>query len=323
MSFLRIQDLGKRYSEAEVFALDGFSLNLDKGQRLAIIGESGSGKSTLLRIIAGLEEQDNGTVTFNGELILNPTQKLVAGYDEIQLIHQQFKLHPFSTAEENIKRPLLLYDKSYAKERTSILLDLFRLTDKKDRLPRELSGGEQQKVAIARALSIEPELLLLDEPFSNLDIRQKRELLEELRDIFDGIDLTVIWVTHDLSDALAVADELCVMRSGKLVQQGSALELFRNPKNHYVASLFSRLNRIPEIEKGYVRPQDVRVDTRGKGIAGKIKTCQFRTLFNLLTVSLDGKNSDWHVLDSERKYKVGESVKLAYNKENVLKLGED
>lgn len=323
MSFLQLKDLEKRYSDAEGIALDDFSLRVDKGQRLAIIGESGSGKSTLLRIIAGLEVQDKGSVTFKGDPILNPKQKLVAGYDEIQLIHQQFKLHPFSTAEDNIKRPLLLYDKLYAKERTTFLLDLFRLTDKKDRLPRELSGGEQQKVAIARALSLEPELLLLDEPFSNLDVRQKRGLLDELDEIFDEIKLTVIWVTHDLSDALAIASELCVMRSGKMMQKGKAAELFRQPKNQYVASLFSRLNQLPNNRNQFIRPQHIRVAESDPVITGQVEKCQFRLSYNLLHVRLETNNIIWYVLDNKQEFQVGDLIKLTYNQEDILNIGKD
>ena len=318
MSFLLLEGLRKRYPDAPGMALEDFSLSLLKGQRLAIIGESGSGKSTLLRIIAGLEVQDEGIVSLNGDSILNPAQKLVAGYDEIQLIHQQFKLYPFSTAEENIKRPLIQYDKKYAEERTSILLELFGLTDKKDRLPKQLSGGEQQKVAIARALSLEPEVLLLDEPFSNLDAIQKRVLLEELHDIFEEINLTVIWVTHDLSDALAVADELCVMRAGKIVQQGKADELFRKPKSRYVASLFSRLNPIPKENNKYIRPQHVDLDAPGTGIEGIVKKCQFRLGYNHLTVLLEDKNISWSIQDRKREFKVGDRVGLTYNEKDVL-----
>lgn len=323
MTFLKILGLRKRYQDAPGMALNDYSLSLGKGQRLAIIGESGSGKSTLLRIIAGLEMQDEGTVTLNGNAILNPAQKLVAGYDEIQLIHQQFKLYPFSTAEENIKRPLIQYDKKYVEERTSLLLALFGLTDKKDRLPKQLSGGEQQKVAIARALSIEPELLLLDEPFSNLDAIQKRILLEELHDIFEEIDLTVIWVTHDLSDALAVADELCVMRAGKIAQQGKAAEIFRNPKNRYIASMFSRLNQLAQESNKYIRPQHVRVEIKGKGIVGVVEKCQFRLGYNHLTVLLEDENIHWSIQDSRREFKVGERLRLFYNEKDVLVLEED
>lgn len=323
MTFLKILGLRKRYQDAPGMALNDYSLSLGKGQRLAIIGESGSGKSTLLRIIAGLEMQDEGTVTLNGNAILNPAQKLVAGYDEIQLIHQQFKLYPFSTAEENIKRPLIQYDKKYVEERTSLLLALFGLTDKKDRLPKQLSGGEQQKVAIARALSIEPELLLLDEPFSNLDAIQKRILLEELHDIFEEIDLTVIWVTHDLSDALAVADELCVMRAGKIAQQGKAAEIFRNPKNRYIASMFSRLNQLGQEKNKYIRPQHVIVDTSGEGMYGIVKKCQFRLGYNHLTVLLEDENIFWSVQDRKREFKVGDRVGLTYNEKNVLAFEED
>nr|MBI1231289.1 ATP-binding cassette domain-containing protein [Cytophagales bacterium] len=323
MTFLAVNNLSKRYPKAQGPALDDFSVMIKKGQRLAVIGESGSGKSTLLRIIAGLEVADHGSVTFKGQAVLDPTQKLVAGQDDIQLIHQQFKLHPFSTAAENIRRPLLLYDKEYARERTDFLLRLFGLADKKDRIPKELSGGEQQKVAIARSLSLEPELLLLDEPFSNLDIRQKRGLLEELEEIFDEIGLTVLLVTHDLEDALAVAEELCVIRAGKLVQRGTANELYRNPENHYVASLFSRLNPLPNETDKYLRPQHIRVDESGHVLTGKIVKCQFHLLYNRLTVSIANSPTTWTVFDEKRTLHVGDNVNLSYSGEDILQIAEE
>lgn len=301
-------------------ALDGINLELAKGELLGLIGESGSGKSTLLRIAAGLEVQDEGEVSLGSLKILNPAQKLVAGYDQIQLVHQQFKLYPHSTVEENIKRPLLLYDRDFASQRTSHLLSLFGLTDLKNRLPRELSGGQQQKVAIARALSLEPEVLLFDEPFSHLDPLQKRRLLEEIQEALHLLDVTGIWVTHDLSDALMLTSSLAVLHKGKIIQQGEAEALFRRPVNIQVAELFSTLNPHPTEENGYLRPSAIRIAPTGDGLKGLVKQVRFLPEYNLLSVSVEGFGLTWNAMDTLRTYKANQQVCLQFDSCDVLKL---
>ena len=178
MSYFSLRTLTKSYDSH--VALQEFNLELAKGEFVSIIGESGSGKSTLLRIAAGLLTQTGGEVLLDGKKIENPEQKLVPGYDEIKLIHQDYQLFPNTSVEENITRPLLNYEENYRNQRVGHLLDRLGLTPYKDRLPRQLSGGQQQKVAIAQALAVEPEVLLLDEPFSHLDAIQKRKLIYDL-----------------------------------------------------------------------------------------------------------------------------------------------
>lgn len=319
MSFLRVQHIHKAYQDSPP-VLDDFSLQVEKGTVLGLIGETGSGKSTLLRVIAGLEAQDEGDVYLGEMKILNPTQKLVAGYDEIQLIHQQFKLYPHSSVEENIRRPLLLYDKTYAAERTEYLIQLFGLSDLRGRLPRELSGGQQQKVAIARGLSLEPEVLLLDEPFSHLDAPQKRILIEEIRDVFAKLQVTGIWVSHDVEEVLTLTETIAVIRSGRLVEKGNTWRVFEKPSNRYVAELFSPLNPLPSEPSDYIRPQHVRLKKMGKGIKGRVIRRQFLPSFNALTVSINGSEDIlWQVEDGERTASVGDVVILDYDPQRVLK----
>ncbi len=323
MCILEVNQIIKSF-EHGTKALDNFKLSLEKGQVLCIIGESGSGKSTLLRAIAGLESLDSGTIMVQGEKILGPDEKLVPGYEEIQLVHQQFQLYPNSTVEENIARPLLLFDKEYTRERLDTLLKLFKLFPMKDRRPKQLSGGQQQKVAIARALSIEPKLLLLDEPFSQLDPIQKRDLLEELREIFASLSTTVILVTHDLLDALAISEHLCVMRRGKPVQVGTTAELYKYPNSFYVAALFSPINKIPSRNGHYVRPGALKLyreNAKGR-IPAQVVFARFLPNHNIIKLKLHEFGGSWLAEDPSRAFEVGDNVYISYPTQEILKLGE-
>lgn len=317
MTFLSIRHISKQYDEHNP-ALTDFSLDIAKGEVWSLVGESGSGKSSLLRIVAGLEVQDSGEVHVGGSKILNPAQKLVPGYEEIQLIHQQHDLYPNSTVAQNIVRPLLLFDKAYKEERLELLLDLLQLGHHKDKLPRELSGGQQQKVAIARALSIEPEVLLLDEPFSSLDNIQKRELIAELKLIFQQLKVTVLLVTHDIDDAMIMTENLCIIKNGRIVQQGEADQIFQKPSNYYVAKLFTELNPLPKQQGAYVRPSDLVLEEGGSGVRAVVKEAYYLVAHNLLSVAVDGVAQRWKVEDQARKYRKGDEIRLSWDHRKVL-----
>ena len=316
MTYLRIERLQKSY-DGESPVLKDFSLTLEKGQVVSLIGESGSGKSTLLKIIAGLESRNGGEVFLGNERISNPKEKLVPGYDEIQLVYQDYHLYPNSTVGENIGRPLLLYDKAYKTERVNLILRLLGLEKFRDRLPKHLSGGQQQKVAIGKALSIEPQVLLLDEPFSSLDTIQRRELIAELREMFEKLGVTVLFVTHDLDDALQMSSTLVLIQRGKLIQKGHPEQIFSAPKNIYAAKLFSHLNSVPDKGNTYIRPSDVQL-FKSAGKPAKVVQKQYLVHFNQLTVQLqDG--TVWLVEDKKRVFKVGEKVFLKW--ESELEIG--
>lgn len=319
MTFLSIQHIHKQYDK-DNHALTDFSLHVKKGEVWSIVGESGSGKSTLLRIVGGLESQDSGEVYINGDKILNPTEKLVPGYEEIQLIHQQHNLYPNSTVAENIARPLLLFDKAYKEERIDILLELLQLKAHKDKFPKELSGGQQQKVAIGRSLSIEPEVLLLDEPFSSLDNIQKRALISELKLIFEELKITVLLVTHDIDDAMTMTDKLCIIKNGKVAQKGKARQIHEQPESYYVAKLFTELNPLPGQEDFYIRPFDLILEMGELGVRGVVKEAQYLVAHNLLSVAVDGVSQQWKVEDKGRKYKKGDRIHLSWEQEKVLYL---
>jgi ABC-type Fe3+/spermidine/putrescine transport system ATPase subunit len=317
MAYFSLRQITKSYDSH--VALQEFSLNLEKGEMIAIVGESGSGKSTLLRIAAGLMTQSSGEVWLGDKQIQNPKQKLVAGYDEIKLIHQDYQLYPNATVEENISRPLLNYDPSYKKLRLKILLEQLGLEKFRDRLPRQLSGGQQQKVAIAQALAVEPEVLLLDEPFSHLDTIQTHKLIFELRELLHDSGTTVIFVTHDLDDALRLTDSVLILQRGKVIQKGNSRELCEHPRSRYVARLFSPINRIPNREDSYVRPSDVRVRTKGE-LLGRVIDRRYLVHYNSLQVRLKNSGEVWEVDDPARKYHIGDRVYLHFEEEKVLLL---
>ncbi|REG90633.1 ABC transporter ATP-binding protein [Algoriphagus antarcticus] len=317
MSYFSISNVSKSYDHQP--ALHPFSLELKKGEFLAIVGESGSGKSTLLKIMAGLEVQDAGEVFLESMPILNPNQKIVSGYDEIRLIHQHLHLYPNSTVEENISRQLLHYEKSYAKSRVEHLLQLLGLSDFRDRFPRQLSGGQKQKVAIGKAMAVEPDVLLLDEPFSSLDSIQTHHLISELKEIFREFGTTVIFVTHDLDDALRLTDNLIILQKGKVVQKGTSRQLCEKPKTKYVAQLFSPINKLPDTKNSYVRPADVQLRTKG-GLLAHVTDSRFLVHFNSLQVKLKESGITWEVDDSQRKYTVGDRVYLNWDNSKLMNL---
>jgi ABC-type Fe3+/spermidine/putrescine transport system ATPase subunit len=315
MSYLKINSIKKSYQNGKQ-VLNNFSLNIPKGKIISLVGESGSGKSTLLRIIAGTENRDSGEILLEDERIQNPKEKLIPGYDEIQLVYQDYKLFPNSTVEENLDRPLFLYEKDYRKKRVAILLQLLGLTDFKDKLPKQLSGGQQQKVAIGKALSIEPQVLLLDEPFSSLDQIQRRELIDELKNMFGKLGVTVVFVTHDLDDALQMTNDLVILQKGRIIQQGHPEEIFTKPKNLYAAKLFSHLNVVPGKSKTYIRPSDIQL-FKSSGVPAKVQEVQYLIHYNQLTVQFSS-GENWKVEDKKRIFGVGDKVFLKWEKEKEI-----
>ncbi|MFD2201585.1 ABC transporter ATP-binding protein [Shivajiella indica] len=315
MSYLQINGVHKTYQE-DLPVLKNFSLGIEKGQIISLIGESGSGKSTLLRIIAGLENRTQGEVFLDGIRIQNPKEKLVPGIDEIQLVYQEYHLYPNSTVEENISRPLLQYDKIYKEKRVADLLKLLGLEPFKDKLPRQLSGGQQQKVAIGRALSLEPQVLLLDEPFSSLDTIQRREIIEELKTMFETLGITVLFVTHDLDDALQMTENLVIIQKGKLIQKGHPEHIFSKPKNLYAAKLFSHLNPVQGKNKVFIRPSDIQL-YKSTGILGKVIQRQYLVHYNLLTVRLSN-GSIWKAEDKKRIFEVADKIFLKWEEEKEI-----
>lgn len=233
---LTIDSLSKSFDKGKNYALEDVSFSLKSGHVCAIVGESGSGKTTLVRLIAGLERPDHGTIVMNGIEIASLGKFVQPEKRKIGLVFQEYALFPHLTVLDNVLYGISkLKDK---KKRAQEVLDLVGLEAMAKRYPHQLSGGQQQRVALARALAPEPSLLILDEPFSNLDTMLRTQLRDEVFDIIRKTGVTVLFVTHDTQDALSVADEILILQNGKVVQKDVAANLYVKPNTLYVASLF-------------------------------------------------------------------------------------
>jgi thiamine transport system ATP-binding protein len=221
-------------------ALNGLDLSVAAGEILAIMGPSGSGKSTLLRVIAGLQQADSGSVSWDGERIDTvPPHKRGFG-----LMFQDYALFPHKTVAGNVGFGLRMQDRSQkeVRARTLEVLELVGLGGYGERSVGTLSGGEQQRVALARTLAPEPRLLLLDEPIGSLDLALREHLIVEMREIFEHLDVSVLYVTHDRGEAFAVADRVAVVRDGRIVRDGSPREIWSDPRSRFVARFLGMEN---------------------------------------------------------------------------------
>ncbi|HBH22089.1 MAG TPA: ABC transporter ATP-binding protein, partial [Cytophagales bacterium] len=271
--------------DTKVHALKNVSFNVDKGEVLSVLGASGSGKSTLLRLIAGLEDADEGTIHVGGAKITGPRDHLVPGYDNINMVFQDFQLSKNLTVCENIKHILRDYQDEYARERVENVMGMCRLEEKSECYPRELSGGQQQRVGIAMALANEPEVILLDEPFSNLDYQLKTKLRSDLQDIVKKSGVTAIFVSHDPQDALTIADRIIVLQSGSVVQIDTPEKLYQNPSSEYIARFLGPVN-VVDTQQGkeeLVRPENLIIHPDGE-YEGKVIRCYFYGSFYLVEI---------------------------------------
>lgn len=236
-----------KYFSDDVRAVRNVSLTLQPGQITALVGESGSGKSTLLNLLAGLADATSGEVRLDNKRVPGPADVLVPGHPAIRIVHQEYQLMPNVSIRENIAYALRFYEKNYRDYRVDELLKLCRLTDVQDRIPRNTSGGEKQRTAIARALS-EPALnggttvLLLDEPFSHLDLPNRLIVRDLLVELVRQEQTACLLVTHDATDALSIADTLGIMRHGKLIQSGLPVEVYHQPLTAYAARMIGPAN---------------------------------------------------------------------------------
>jgi sulfate/thiosulfate transport system ATP-binding protein len=233
-------------------ALDDVSVEVPAGSLTALLGPSGSGKSTLLRIIAGLERPDAGRVLIDGhDVTSRPPQRRGVGF-----VFQHYAAFKHMTVWKNVAFGLEIRrrPKSEIKERVGQLLELVQLNGFADRYPAQLSGGQRQRMALARALAVEPDVLLLDEPFGALDARVRKELRSWLRRLHDDVHVTTIFVTHDQEEAMDLADQIVVMSHGQVEQVGGARELYDNPANEFVMTFVGEVN---QLGRSFVRPHDV------------------------------------------------------------------
>lgn len=229
--------------KAQIEAVRNVSFSVEAGQILAIIGESGSGKSTLLRLIYGLLAPTRGEVRFDGILIPDPAGVLIPGHPQMRMVTQNFEnLNTYATVWDNVSSQLSNIDLTAKKRETKKTLSRLRLTPLKDKRVADLSGGEKQRVAIAAALINRPRILLLDEPFNQVDASFRETLQEDLLRVVSEMNLTVIMVSHDPSEVMALADHLLILRKGRRSAVGEPRSLFSKPPNAYVARLLAQAN---------------------------------------------------------------------------------
>ncbi len=258
--FLNIENLIKFYSKDDPLIKDlNFSVN--KGEFVSFIGESGSGKTTFLKCLAGLEKINSGKITLNNRVLDDKTTFVKPNHRKIGFIFQDYPLFPHLSVLENLKINL---DEQYEKN-IKYYVELTGLDNLLNRYPHELSGGEQQRVCITRALIREPDLLLMDEPFSNLDVSIKSKIQSEVYKILKSTDTTTILVTHDIKDTFDISDRILVFKAGIVQQYDKPEEMYCNPVNCYCAKILGDLNRIHiDGKELYIRPEKIKIVDKSK-----------------------------------------------------------
>jgi len=251
MSILELDNLVLTYPNMKVPAVDHISLKLEHREIHALVGESGCGKSSTIRTIAGLEIPAKGEIRYRDRMLNKPGWAVAPEERQIGMVFQDYALFPHLTVKENILFGVQNKSERTA-ERMNHYLELTGLEGLGERYPQEISGGQMQRVALARALAPEPELILMDEPFNNLDIRIKRNMLEEVGTILRKTGTSCLFITHEKDEAFILADRISVMRSGRLLQTAPPDELYHHPVDTYVAEFFGRANHIPVKKEGDV-----------------------------------------------------------------------
>jgi iron(III) transport system ATP-binding protein len=256
---VRFENVTKKFGE--VVALKPLSLDITPGTLVTLLGPSGCGKTTTLRLIAGLESASEGRILIGGEDVTH----LSATYRKVSMVFQSYALFPHMTVLENVGYGLSVKGmaKAEVRSRAETGLELVGLKGFGGRLPSELSGGQQQRVAVARAIVLEPEVLLLDEPLSNLDAKLRRHVREEIRQIQQRLGLTAVYVTHDQEEAMAVSDRIIVMKNAEIAQEGTPHDLYDRPANAFIADFIGDANLIDvEVTKSGPQTEIALLDRR-------------------------------------------------------------
>ncbi len=243
---VRLEDLRRQYGS--VMALDGLSITIGAGELVALLGPSGCGKTTALRLVAGLEDADDGRVVIGGRDVTDlPANRRDAG-----MVFQAYSLFPHMTARQNVAFGLRMRNVASRERlrRAGEMLELVGLTAQSDRYAHQMSGGQQQRVALARALAIRPSVLLLDEPLSALDAKVRGQLRDEIRQVQLEVGITTLFVTHDQEEALAIADRVGVMRAGRLEQLAAPTTVYTKPASAFVAEFVGLTNRLAGLVRG-------------------------------------------------------------------------
>lgn len=329
---LRVEHINKSFGTHQ--ALDDVSLELQKGEILSLTGESGCGKSTLLRVISGLEQPDSGKVYLNDDDITDwEPEKRKFGF-----VFQNLSLFPHLSVRDNIF--FALQKSEQTTKRLEELLEMTGLRGLDKRFPHELSGGQQQRVALARALAINPQLLILDEPFSSLDELLKARIREEIFDLLRSLQITTILVSHQVSDAFLIADRLIVMKDGKIQQVGKPSDVYERPNSPYISDFFGAsviINGKKENDqvvtsfgslsvdapdhsnfKLFVRPEHIVVATQKEyNLEGRVLKKEFKGPHDVLRVGSENTDEYFHLETERCLIAVGDPIYLKVPEELI------
>lgn len=317
---LKVKQVSFSYDKHPV--LEDINFSLKKGEHLAVMGESGCGKSTLLKIIYGILQTQEGEVFWGKEKVRGPLYKLLPGEKFMKYLSQEFDLMPYTTVEDNISEFLSVFYPEELQKRTRELLWMIEMEDFAQVKVQHLSGGQQQRVALARVLAQKPELLLLDEPFSNIDNFRKNSLRRNLFDYLKEEGITCLTATHDQQDVLPFADRVIVLRDRHIIADEPILDLYKNPGNFYIASLFGEANRIPiNIVKSYadtrrtiiVYAHEFKI-SNSSGLRVEIKKNYHMGSYQLVRGDYEGRTVYFH---SDRPIKEGAHVFLNISLEMI------
>jgi iron(III) transport system ATP-binding protein len=326
-----------------VTALDEVSLEIARGQVVCLVGHSGCGKSTLLRAISGIETIDSGLIAIEGQAVTGPDVFVEPEHRRVGFMFQDYALFPHLTVRQNIGFGLARLAKPERESRIDEIIARIGIKALEDRHPHMLSGGEQQRVALARALAPQPRVLLMDEPFSNLDRGLKEKVRSETLSIVRGLGITAVVVTHDPEEALAIGDLVALMQNGRLVEAGAGDDIFMRPKSSYAAGFFSQVNDIParvsadgietplgrfpaiagmgEKPRVLVRPQSIGLGARG--ISARVVTRSILGEIEELILAVETMEQPLVMRSTDRHgVKAGEEVFLTINSHEVLVFSE-
>ena len=306
MALLEVQHISKQ--QPHKIIIDDISFQQEALQKIAITGESGAGKSTLLKIISAHVQTNAGTVLFNGERVIGPEEKLLAGHKDIAYLSQHYELH-----NNYVVKDLIWFRMNVDEAEAEQLFEICRISHLLERRTNQLSGGEKQRIALCMLLVKYPKLLVLDEPFSNLDPIHKNTLKAVLEDITERLQITCLLASHDPQDTLSWADEILVMREGKIIQQGTPKEIYYQPVDEYVAGMFGKFNLLKAEQASWfgmkangqvmIRPEGFVINERN-GVKGTIQKISFwgsfyeaEILVNDLKIVMRLIKNEWKVAD--------------------------
>ncbi len=311
---LQIKNMTKKYANGD--GVENIDLDVYEGEFVTMLGPSGCGKSTILRTLGGFLNVDDGEILLDGA----PIHQLPPEKRPTAMVFQSYNLWPHMTIYENLTFGLKIrkVEKKEMSERADKMLELVGMTGHGKKYPGQLSGGQQQRVAIARALLLKPSVLLLDEPFSALDAKIRQQMREELKKIQSELNITVVFVTHDQEEAMALSHRIVVMNKGVFEQIGTANEIYDNPKSKYVASFIGEMNFIEDGNKIVsVRPENVVVEKGGDGkYTGSVVTVMMLGHYAEILVDVKGKLIRSYVnRNAASKFSEREEVSLSFTKQ--------